>query len=56
MEIDLTSIGTGLVAIGAGLAIGLALQGTLSNLAAGVMLVIFRPFRVGDASARRGRA
>lgn len=32
----------------AGLAIGLALQGTLTNLAAGVMLVIFRPVRVGD--------
>ncbi|APX90059.1 mechanosensitive ion channel protein MscS [Brevirhabdus pacifica] len=32
----------------AGLAIGLALQGTLSNIAAGVMMVIFRPFRVGD--------
>ena len=32
----------------AGLAIGLALQGTLSNVAAGVMLLIFRPFRVGD--------
>lgn len=32
----------------AGLAIGLALQGTLSNLAAGVMLVVFRPFRIGD--------
>src|SRR5271156_1209321 len=31
----------------AGLAIGLALQGTLSNLAAGIMLLIFRPFRVG---------
>lgn len=32
----------------AGLAIGLALQGTLSNVAAGVMLLIFRPFRTGD--------
>ncbi len=32
----------------AGLAIGLALQGTLSNLAAGVMLIMFRPFKVGD--------
>lgn len=32
----------------AGLAIGLALQGSLSNLAAGVMLLIFRPFKVGD--------
>jgi len=31
-----------------GLAIGLALQGTLSNVAAGVMLLIFRPFKVGD--------
>ncbi len=32
----------------AGLAIGLALQGTLSNVAAGVMIVFFRPIRVGD--------
>ena len=32
----------------AGLAVGLALQGTLSNFAAGVMLLIFRPFKVGD--------
>lgn len=32
----------------AGLAIGLALQGTLSNFASGVMLLIFRPFKVGD--------
>ncbi len=30
------------------LAIGLALQGTLSNVAAGVMLVLFRPYRLGD--------
>ena len=32
----------------AGLAVGLALQGTLSNVAAGVMLLLFRPFKVGD--------
>lgn len=32
----------------AGLAVGLALQGTLSNFSAGVMLLLFRPFRVGD--------
>jgi small conductance mechanosensitive channel len=32
----------------AGLAIGLALQGTLSNVAAGVMIVFFRPFKLGD--------
>ena len=41
---------TSLVAVigAAGLAIGLALQGTLSNVAAGVMIVFFRPFKVGD--------
>jgi small conductance mechanosensitive channel len=32
----------------AGLAIGLALQGSLSNFAAGVLIIVFRPFRVGD--------
>ena len=32
----------------AGLAVGLALQGTLSNISAGVMLLIFRPYKVGD--------
>ncbi|WP_428029690.1 mechanosensitive ion channel family protein [Ancylobacter sp.] len=31
------------------LAIGLALQGTLSNVAAGVMLLLFRPFKLGDS-------
>ena len=31
----------------AGLAIGLALQGTLQNIAAGIMLLVLRPFRVG---------
>jgi small conductance mechanosensitive channel len=31
-----------------GIAVGLALQGTLSNLASGIMLVAFRPFQVGD--------
>lgn len=38
------------------LAIGLALQGTLSNVAAGVMLLLFRPFRVGDAVEVGGQA
>ncbi len=33
----------------ASLAVGLALQGTLSNVAAGVMLLILRPYRVGEA-------
>jgi len=40
----------------AGLAVGLALQGTLSHFAAGFMLVLFRPFRVGDAIETAGVA
>jgi len=32
----------------AGVAVGLALQGSLANLAGGIMLLIFRPFKVGD--------
>jgi small conductance mechanosensitive channel len=32
----------------AGLAVGLALQGSLSNFAAGVMIIVLRPYRVGD--------
>jgi small conductance mechanosensitive channel len=42
----------------AGLAIGLALQGTLTNLAGGVMILMFRPFKVGDiieAQGKKGR-
>ena len=41
---------TGFVAVlgAAGLAVGLALQGSLSNFAAGVLLLIFRPFKIGD--------
>lgn len=41
---------TSLIAVlgAAGLAIGLALQGTLSNVASGVMLLVLRPFRVGQ--------
>jgi small conductance mechanosensitive channel len=47
---------TSLVAVlgAAGLAIGLALQGTLSNVAAGVMLVVLRPFHVGHAIQAAG--
>ncbi|MFC7291407.1 mechanosensitive ion channel family protein [Hirschia litorea] len=39
----------------AGLAIGLALQGAMSNLAAGVMLMLFRPYKVGDFIDAAGR-
>lgn len=38
----------------AGLAIGLALQGGLSNFAAGILIVIFRPFRAGDMISGAG--
>lgn len=44
--VETTSIIAALGAIG--LAIGLALQGTLQNIAAGVMLLLLRPFNVGD--------
>jgi small conductance mechanosensitive channel len=40
----------------AALAIGLALQGTLSNVAAGVMLILFRPYRLNDFVELNGRA
>ncbi len=38
----------------AGVAVGLALQGALSNLAGGIMLLIFRPFNVGDFVSAAG--
>jgi len=49
---------TSLVAVlgTAGLAIGLALQGTLGNFSSGVMLLLFRPFRVGDYIEAAGAA
>jgi small conductance mechanosensitive channel len=39
-----------------GLAIGLALQGNLGNLASGVLLLIFRPFKIGDSVIVAGQA
>ena len=49
---------TSLVAIlgAAGLAIGLALQGSLSNFAAGFLMILFRPIRVGDFIEGAGTA
>jgi len=49
---------TSLIAVlgAAGLAVGLALQGTLSNVAAGVMLLLLRPFRVGEYIQAAGRS
>ena len=40
----------------AGLAVGFALQGSLSNLAAGVMIILFRPFKAGDFIEASGEA
>jgi small conductance mechanosensitive channel len=44
--IDVTSFAAVIAAMG--FAIGLAFQGTLSNFSSGIMLLIFRPFKVGD--------
>ncbi len=48
---------TSLVAIvgAAGLAVGLALQGSLSNFAGGVLILLFKPFRVGDFISAQGQ-
>jgi len=46
LGIETTSFAAILAA--AGLAIGLSLQGTLGNFASGIMLILFRPFKVGD--------
>lgn len=40
----------------AGLAVGMALQGSLSNFAGGVLILIFRPFRVGDFIEAQGHS
>jgi len=47
---------TSLVALvgAAGLAVGLALQGSLANFAGGVLILIFKPFRVGDLVEAQG--
>ncbi len=50
--INVTSIAAILTA--AGFAIGLAFQGTLSNVSAGVLLLVFRPFKVGDMIVAAG--
>jgi small conductance mechanosensitive channel len=53
LGVETTSIA---VVIGAaGLAIGFALQGSLGNFAAGIMLIIFKPFKVGDFVEAAGK-
>ena len=52
LGVNVTSL---LTIIGAaGLAVGLALKDSLSNFAAGVMIITFRPFRIGDAITANG--
>lgn len=46
LGIDTNAIGAALAA--AGLGVGLALQGALSNLAGGVLIIVFKPFKIGD--------
>lgn len=49
---DVTSFAA--IFVAAGFAVGLALQGSLSNFAAGVMLLAFRPYKVGDVVSVAG--
>lgn len=52
LGIETTSLAAALAA--AGFAIGMALSGTLGNVASGIMLLLFRPFKVGDAVVVNG--
>lgn len=52
LGVETTSFAAVVAAVG--FAIGLALSGSLSNVAAGVMLLIFRPFKVGDSVTAGG--
>lgn len=52
LGIETTSFAAALAAVG--FAIGMALSGTLGNVAAGIMLLFFRPFKVGDAVSAAG--
>lgn len=54
LGIETTSLAA--IVAAAGLAIGLALQGSLANFAAGVIVVMFRPFKVGDFIEAGGTA
>jgi Small-conductance mechanosensitive channel len=54
LGVETTSLAAVIAA--AGLAIGLALQGSLSNLASGVMIIMFRPFKNGDYIEAAGEA
>lgn len=52
LGVDTTAFGA--LIVGAGVAIGSALNGTLGNLAGGVMMLVFKPFKVGDMIEAQG--
>ncbi|RTE53128.1 mechanosensitive ion channel family protein [Arenibacter aquaticus] len=52
LGIDVTTFAAVIAA--AGLAVGLALQGSLSNFAGGVLIMIFKPYRIGDLIEAQG--
>lgn len=54
LGVDTTAFGALLV--GAGVAIGSALNGSLGNFAGGVMMLIFKPFKIGDIIEAQGQA
>jgi len=52
LDIDTTAFAATIAAMG--LAIGMALQGSLGNFAGGVMILLFKPFKVGDLISAQG--
>lgn len=52
--IDTAGIGT--IIASAGVAVGLALQGSLSNLAGGIVILLMRPFKIGDYISAQGES
>lgn len=58
IAINLGVEGTAIAAVitSCGLAIGLALQGSLSNFAGGIMILVFKPFRIGDFIEANGQS
>ena len=52
LGVDVTTFAAVIAA--AGLAIGLALQGSLANFAGGVLIMIFKPFKIGDLIDAQG--
>lgn len=52
--VGIDTAGVGAIVASAGVAIGLALQGSLANLAGGLLIILLRPFRLGDYIAAQG--